>query len=158
VTDRLRIDEIAALWSQETGQPASVYVRQLSVYVRQLIEYAKRLVAKGVAGSYPEDFDFVTETAVHTRSELKAYCDENDIDPPRFWFGGKASMAGAKACCRNWLEEKVHEGKAATKAEYRKQAVDKIDRLSERGFDEVWAEVVPKHWKKGGHPRNPRKS
>ena len=91
VIDRMQIDEIAQLWSRETGKPAGTYVRALRLFrqERLLPEY-----------NFPPSTLMVGPQADMTREQLRAFCDENQIELPRFWFGAKVSKASAEVECQ----------------------------------------------------------
>ncbi len=144
LVDRMQINEIAELWSRETGEPAGIYVRALIMFRQQrlLPEY-----------NFPPSALVVGPQANMTREELRAFCNESQIELPRFWFGAKTSKASAEAKCRRWLDDQVREEKRMSKKEYRALAMTKIEGLSERAFNRVWDATVPPAWKRSGAPR-----
>ncbi len=143
VIDRMQIDEIAQLWSRETGKPAGTYVRALRLFrqERLLPEY-----------NLPPSPLVVGPQADMTREHLRAFCDENQIELPRFWFGAKVSKASAEVECQKWLTDRVRKKKDMPKKDYRALAINKIEGLSERAFNRVWDATVPSAWKRAGAP------
>ncbi len=144
VIDRMQIDEIAQRWSRETCKPAGTYVRALRLFrqERLLPEY-----------NLPPSPLVVGPQADMTREHLRAFCDENQIELPRFWFGAKVSKASAEAECGRWLTHQVREEKRKPKRDYRALAMTEIEGLSERVFNQVWGATVPAAWKRAGAPR-----
>ncbi len=143
LVDRMQIDEIAQLWSRETGKLAGTYVRALCLFrqERLLPEY-----------NFPPSAPVVGPQADITREELRAFCDENQIELPRFWFGAKVSKASAEVQCRKWLSDQVRKKKHMPKKGYRALAMTEIGGLSERAFNRVWDATVPSAWKRAGAP------
>ena len=141
VIDRMQIDEIAQLWSRETGKPAGTYVRALRLFrqERLLPEY-----------NLPPSPLVVGPQADMTREQLRAFCDENQIELPRFWFGAKVSKASAETQCRRWLAHQVRKDKHMPKKGYCALAMKEIEGLSERAFNRVWDATVPPAWKRAG--------
>ncbi len=130
VIDQMQIDEIAELWSLETGKPAGTYVRALRWFrqERLLPEY-----------NFPPSTLMVGPQADMTREQLWAFCDENHIELPRFWFGAKVSKASAETQCRKWLTDPVRKEIRKPKKVYCALAMTEIEGLSERAFNRVWA-------------------
>ncbi len=141
VIDRMQIDEIAQLWSRETGKLAGTYVRALRWFLQERSEY-----------NFPPSAPVVGPQADITREELRAFCDENQIELPRFWFGAKVSKASAEVECQKWLTDRVRKKKDMPKKDYRALAINKIEGLSERAFNRVWDATVPSAWKRAGAP------
>ncbi len=141
VLGRMQIDEIAQLWSRETGKTAGNYVRALRLFrqERLLPEY-----------NLPPSPLVVGPQADMTREELRAFCDENQFEPPRFWFGANVSIARAEFQCRKWLTDQVRLGKRIPKKDYRVLAMTEIGGLSERAFNRAWDDTVPAAWKRPG--------
>ncbi len=144
VIDRMQIDEIAQLWSRETGKPAGTYVRALRLFrqERLLPEY-----------NLPPSPLVVGPQADMTREHLRAFCDENHIELPRFWFGAKVSKASAEVQCRKWLTDQVSEEKRKPKKDYCVLAMTKFEGLSKRASDRAWDVAVPAPWKRAGAPK-----
>ncbi len=144
VIDRMQIGEIAQLWGRETGQPAGTYVRALRLFRQEhlLPEY-----------NLPPSPLVVCPQADMTREHLRAFCDENQIELPRFWFGAKVSKASAETQCRKWLTDQVRKKKHMPKKGYRALAMTEIEGLSERAFNRAWAAKVPATWMRAGAPK-----
>ncbi len=137
LVDRMQINEIAEFWSRESGDPAGVYVRAL-------IEFLQRLLATEY-NCDPSALETGPQADM-TREQLRAFCNESQIEPPRFWFGAKTSKASAEAKCRRWLADQVREEKRMSKKKYRALAMTEIEGLSERVFNRAWDATVPPAW------------
>ncbi len=143
LVDRMQINEIAEFWSRESGDPAGVYVRALILFRQQRLS---------LESNFPPSALDVGPQADMTREQLRAFCNESQIEPPRFWFGAKTSKASAEAKCRRWLTHQVREEKRKPKKDYRVLAMTEIEGLSERAFNRVWDATVPSAWKRAGAP------
>jgi len=135
----MQIDEIAQRWGRETGKPAGTYVRALRWFLQERSEY-----------NFPPSALMVGPQADMTREQLRAFCDENQIELPRFWFGAKVSKASAEVQCRKWLTDQVREEKRKPKKDYLAIAMTEIGGLSERAFNRAWDAAVPQTWKRAG--------
>ncbi len=144
VLDAMQIDHIAQLWSRETGKPAGIYELALRWYrqERLLPEY-----------NFLPSFLEIGPEANMTREELRAFCDENDFELPRFWFDAKVSKARAAVQCRKWLTDQVRKKKYMPKKGYWDYAKNEFEGLSERAFDRAWDATVPATWKRAGAPK-----
>ena len=132
----LSINEIAELWSRGTGEPASIISRTL------------------IEAFQPKLGSLISGEAVISRADLLAFCEEQDIKPPKFW--GKAaavvsSSSRAENDCRKWIRELPAKGYIQpNKAALRKEALEKFAGLSGRGFDRAWALEADPEWKRPG--------
>ena len=144
LVDRMEIQDIAELWGQEEGKPSGIYVRALIDFLtrKNAVEYG-----------YDPAFSSVHPGATLTRDHVQTFCEESQIDLPRFWFGAKESLAGAETQCRKWLADQISRGNRKTKSEYRKVAAAEIEGLSARAFNRVWEAMVPLEWKRAGRPK-----
>ena len=136
--NEMEIHDIAKLWGQETSQPPKVYEIVLIEFFLKRNHLASWLV---------------DPSSTLTREDVQTFCRERQIDPPRFWFGAKESLASAEAQCRKWIAAQVVLGKDMSKQKYRTLAKSEISGLSDRAFDRVWDDTVPSAWKVAGRPK-----
>lgn len=57
--------------------------------------------------------------------------------------------------CVAFLKEEIARGRTMTKPRYRATAMQKIPGLSERAFNRVWANTVPRTWSRSGRRKAP---
>ena len=138
-SETLSIDEIAELWSRETDEPATIIRRTL------LEAFQPKLGGR---------FLVISGEAVISRADLLAFCEDQDIKPPKFW--GKAaavvsSRSRAEIDCRKWIRELPAKGYIQPdKAALRDEALEIFPGLSARGFDRAWDLEAAPEWKQPG--------
>ena len=141
-SETLSIDEIAELWSRETDEPATII---------------RRTLLKAFQPKLGSRFIEISGDAVISRADLLAFCEEQDIKPPKFW--GKAaavvsSSSRAESDCRKWIRELRAKGYIQpNKSALRDEALEMFPGLSGRGFDRAWDLEAAPNWKQQGRRR-----
>lgn len=117
------------------------------------LEKAYSVLSATVSEHYPQPF--LTAFRIYTidRNEFAQLCDAKGWLRPAFWFDEQPprpharSLASARTQARRWLRDQTRCEKNKPKSEYCREAQRLFSGLSERGFNEIWAEVVPEKWK-----------
>lgn len=95
------------------------------------------------------------------RDDFGAFCTSQAFPLPLFWFrrDGRLPTVRSRSDVRQWLKDQAKAGcKQHVKLVYWEMAKALFPRLSERGFNKVWADTVPVDWQQRGAPRGSRKT
>lgn len=129
-----------------------------SKWSQHVIDSAYDLL-KGIAeNGYPRSFLIGFMTMRVDRDEFRRLCDAQGWPRPGFWYSepriGQAttSLASDRTKARKWLRDQTRGCKRMSKEGYLAEARKTIPGVSERAFDEIWAEVVPPSWRRAGRP------
>jgi hypothetical protein len=91
-----------------------------------------------------------------SREAFGAYCDQQGLERPKFWFpkSARGTARAAGGVCTRWLKDRIAKAKLPIpKKEMRAEAMKKFG-VSGREFDRLWELSAPVAWKAPGRKSN----